>query len=413
MLMRITIPTICLVILSMPSAWGETSPARSGDSPRIMALLHEHCIDCHGGDEQQADLRFDQLDGRDPTDPQTARIWLRAVAALESGEMPPPDAASLSNADRGFLTRGMERIAESLIAGFESPAGRSVLRRLNRDEYQNTMSELLHVDMDFARDIPSDSPSPAGFRNDGQALLMSPLLLEAYLDSARRGLARAIVTGPPPRVFRHQFNESNFSRWPGLSETSNRLERAQVFLVRMVDDYPEQGEFRIRVQARASLREGKGFPILEVSLGYQPDTQIDMRRVGSREVTSSEVQQFEFRGRIENFPLPVRGQGKFPGLVVRLRNIYDDGTPPPNKLKKVEIDGKPMQVFDREPALPQLIIESIEFVSPVYAEWPPASHRELLFDAKHARLERSQYVRAILEQFYGTGLSPSSLPGSS
>ena len=63
---------------------------------------------------------------------------------------------------------------------------------------------------------------------------------------------------------------------------------------------------------------------MEVSVGYRPDTEQIWKVTKTIEITESESTTYEFTGRVENHPLPVRGQGKFPGLVVRVLNQYDD-----------------------------------------------------------------------------------------
>ena len=112
---------------------------------------------------------------------------------------------------------------------------------------------------------------------------------------------------------------------PAGSKGSRRSSRRCRRIIR------EQGEFRVRVELTAERKPDVGFPILEVFVGYRPDTQILFRSAGVVEITSADYQVHEFRGRLENHPLPVRGQGKYPGLVVMARNIYDDGSPLPKR----------------------------------------------------------------------------------
>ena len=64
------------------------------------------------------------------------------------------------------------------------------MRRLNRREYQNTMYDLLGLEMDYTRDLPPDAVSPDGYRNNGQSLRLSAIQLEYYSETARRALQR-------------------------------------------------------------------------------------------------------------------------------------------------------------------------------------------------------------------------------
>jgi hypothetical protein len=64
-------------------------------------------------------------------------------------------------------------------------AGQSMIRRLNRTEYANAISDLLAMELPVAGELPQDGIA-AGFDNIADALSMSPLLLERYLKVARR-----------------------------------------------------------------------------------------------------------------------------------------------------------------------------------------------------------------------------------
>src|SRR5437899_12992095 len=78
--------------------------------------------------------------------------------------------------------------------------GRTVLRRLNRIEYQNTVRDLLGIEVDFQEMLPADS-SANGFDNSGEAMHVSSFLMDKYLEAADTALGLAIANGPqPPRI---------------------------------------------------------------------------------------------------------------------------------------------------------------------------------------------------------------------
>lgn len=364
----------------------------------VKPIVLAKCGKCHGAETQEAEVRFDAL-STDFSNRAAAHTWSEARNQINAGEMPPEDETPLTAKERGTILAWISGSLQKEIERQKSTGGRVVLRRLNRTEYQNTIQELLGVELDYTRDLPPDGVSSDGFLNDGRSLRMSAVHLEYYLDTARRAMRRAIVDGPPPRVYRHRFEKSNVGGWRGPTEKSNRLERAQKFLAKMVEDYPESGEFEVRVQTTATLREEKGFPILECAVGYRPDTEVHFAIAGTREIVSEDLQQVVFRGRLEDFPLPVRGQGKYPGLVIRLRNTYDDGTPIPTNLEEFERDGRKVKAFREEPTLPHLQIKSVEFEGPVFSQWPPAHHRRVLFESELRDSNEAEYIRQVLQRF--------------
>jgi hypothetical protein len=307
--------------------------------------------------------------------------------------MPPEDEPQLTTLQHQTLTSWVAAAVKHAVEAGRDTSGRVVIRRLNRLEYQNSMFDLLGLEMDYTRDLPPDSVSADGFTNDGSVLNMSAMQLEYYLDTARRALDRVIVSGEAPEVFDHTFTESKIDVWLGNAQRTMRLGRQQEFLSKMKDKYPEIGEFLVRVKLSAELKPDTGYPLLEVSVGYQPDTEILMRDFELVEITSAEEQALEFRGRLENFPLPVRGQGKYPGLVVRVRNRYDDGSPLPKEQTKDKRD------YPDEPHLPTITVQSVDFHGPVFDQWPPASHRRILFDSDQRESDEAGYVTEVLRKF--------------
>jgi hypothetical protein len=339
-------------------------------------------------------VRLDTLSGDLLNDRAAAEMWHEVLNVLNTAEMPPADEPQLTAAELETLTTQIRRQLQAADEANRATAGRVVMRRLNRVEYQNTMQDLIGIDMDYAGDLPPDAISSDGFTNNGQSLQMSAIQLEYYLENARRALDRAIVSGEAPRVTRQEWTESNLDDWLGRAVRTNRLQRSQEFLATMKEDYPEVGEFLIRVTVAAEIQAGQGFPLLEVSLGYRPDTEILMREFELIELTTTEEQTFEFRGRLEEFPLPVRGQGKYPGLVVRVRNRFDDLSERPAEQK---VNDK--RTYPDEPALATIVIRRVEFSGPIFDQWPPATHRRILFESPLRESDEAAYSEEVLRRF--------------
>lgn len=57
-------------------------------------------------------------------------------------------------------------------------AGPVVLWRLNNAEYNYTISDLTLLDLNLTKEFPTDSGAGEGFTNTGNALVMSPSLIE-------------------------------------------------------------------------------------------------------------------------------------------------------------------------------------------------------------------------------------------
>lgn len=83
--------------------------------------------------------------------------------------------------------------AAAAVAALRDP-GRVTLHRLNRAEYDRTVSDLLGTTLRPGRDFPPDD-AEFGFDNNADALVMSPLALELYERAAERLVAAALA--PP------------------------------------------------------------------------------------------------------------------------------------------------------------------------------------------------------------------------
>ncbi len=365
---------------------GRLTAGEAEESARVSSageLLRRHCFACHGANESKADLRLDLLEKNSlqeadfKFDSDTAEKWQRVLEALRQKEMPPSDEKQPSDDERESLVKSIDAALQRYVD--TSSVERPLQRKLTRGEYQNTMRDLLGIEMDFARDLPADPVSSDGFTNDSRLLELTPVHLEAYLESARNALRRVIVSQERPKEYHATFERSNVSSWHGETHISSELGRQQQFLAKMESAYPEHGDFLVRVCVEAELKPNFGYPLLEVAVGYRPDTEILFREFPLVEVAAPGERTYEFRGRIEDFPLPVRGQGKFPGLVVRVRNVYDDGSPLPKGSKG---EDKKKFVYPAEPHLPLLHVKSVEFHGPIFDTWPPAHHVNIVMGAE-------------------------------
>ncbi len=395
---RVALLLLCLVTRA---TLAQSPPKHVLQPPQdVLSVLNHHCMECHGNDAPEGNFSIERLvsDSTVSTAPEADELasWLRLERMLINGQMPPQDAKPIAKPERTALTRWISNAITSVVRT-QKPIERLRLRRLNNVEYSNTMRDLLGIDMDFISELPADSRSDDGFVNEPSALLISSEHLQSYLATARTALGRTIVSGPAPKQYHHTFTESQRDRKERKTELTNRLGRNSAFFAKIENDYPEQGTFAIRVRLSAELPAHVGPPILQVDVGYRPDTQILFRTLAEVEIKQEASQELEFHGRIENFPLPVRGQGKYPGLQIKLRNVHNDPSPKPEPIKNDQ-PGEPW-IFPDESHLPKILIDSMEFRSPIDDAWPPQTHRTILFDSPLRESDPTAYAEKVLAEF--------------
>ena len=366
----------------------------------ILPILTKRCVRCHGEKKQNGKIRLDNLSTDLLSNARAAETWHDALNVVNLGEMPPKDEQQLTAAERAKLVNWLTKELDRVIKVRKSTGGQVVLRRLNRVEYNNTMRDLLGLDIDYAKDLPPEGLSSDGFKNNGAALRMSGLQLEYYLQSARNGLKRVIVSTPQPDVFEYAETASTRDKVNGNYTT--RLGRSGVFVAR-IDKFPDEGEFVLRVKAHAELKPNLPFPRMQLMLGYRADTQTPSKEIATIDVASAESKTYEFRARIESFPLQSRTQSKYPGQLIWVRNIYSDGKPAPKpKTILVEQKGKKkkkkQKVYVEDPDFPKIIVESVEFVAPVFQQWPPKHHTDILAADDNSKSDERSDERSYVQQ---------------
>ena len=357
---------------------------------QVRPILKKHCFKCHGEKKQKGDLRLDTLSGDLSKDRVAAEAWHDVRNALNLSEMPPKKEDPLLPAELRIVTSWITQEIDALVAGQKGTDGRTVLRRLNKTDYQNTMRDLLGIEMDYAKNLPPETLSEDGFRNNGATLQMSDLQLEYYLESARKGLAKAIVTGSRPKFFEKEFTVSVNDKNRG----SNILDKDQQFIAKLLD-YPEDGEILIRAKVKAQFAEDRGYPQLRAAIGYRADVQAPRGFLKPVDITSEDWQIIEFRARIENFPLPSKSQSKFPGLLLWLDNAYAEGHDKPIKARG---KGKKKKAQKGPLTYPRIEVASMQFIGPILDDWPPAQHKAILLPSKQ-RSNEEAYSKIVIRNF--------------
>lgn len=170
------------------------SPSAFAALPAIQPFLDQHCMDCHDGDVQKGDLDLSTL-STDGADAAALKKWVRVFDRVASGEMPPPKKKQPSqDAVQDF----MAALGGDLVTKSNAQKG-TVLRRLNRREYQNTINDLLGVSVNVIDMLPEDGRAQ-GFDNIGEALSISGMQMQRYMEAAELAINAALMQGAPPEV---------------------------------------------------------------------------------------------------------------------------------------------------------------------------------------------------------------------
>lgn len=183
---RVPVAVLVLMLTAAPAS-----------GQHLLSFLDEYCIDCHSADAAEAGIVLDGFESADDFF-SSGKNLLRVFDVVQTGMMPPDDASQPLLEERiQFGQRIMDELMRGETRRSDVPGG--VIRRLNRQEYDNTIAALIGTRLDLAKDFPPDDIG-FGYDNIGSALNISPVHVERYLQAAETAMREAIAV-PAPDAF--------------------------------------------------------------------------------------------------------------------------------------------------------------------------------------------------------------------
>jgi hypothetical protein len=221
----------------------------------VLPLLNRSCAGCHNERVMSGSLNLAPFAYPESLHERRDE-WERVIQKVRTGEMPPKGvprpAQPQVDAFVTYLTGEFEKVDRAT----PPDPGRVTARRLNRNEYSNTIRDLLGVDFRADRDFPTDD-SGEGFDNIADVLTISPVLMEKYAEAAERIAARAIGADPlpdKPLEFEYHMRERKV----------RRVDASTIEAVHRVD---WDGEYIVRI----GLPGERGKDAAPVTLGFWMD----------------------------------------------------------------------------------------------------------------------------------------------
>jgi mono/diheme cytochrome c family protein len=196
---RALLAALIFTTAGLPLCAGDVTSLRFEKDVR--PLLETYCFNCHGGDKVKGDVSLASAKS-DEAIQAGPKLWQRILTQLSDQTMPPVSKPQPSMVQRQLLIDYITHRLENLdLAKLPKDPGRVTIRRLNRNEYDNTMRDLLGVNTRPADTFPADGGGGGGFDNNADTLFVPPVLMEMYLKAAGEVLAAAdasrIVTVKP------------------------------------------------------------------------------------------------------------------------------------------------------------------------------------------------------------------------
>ncbi|MFG0335135.1 MAG: DUF1592 domain-containing protein, partial [Maioricimonas sp. JB049] len=407
-------PNPGMIIVVAACAMWLAAAARGADTPaKPDPFLNRFCLDCHSADDPSGEREFTTLDLSDSGTDTQIRLQ-EIIDQLTLDTMPPEDGEQPSELERLRAIRTLTDVLTKMRRETRSTGGRTVLRRLTRREYRNTVADLLGIDVtmfDPALEFPDDDLSE-GFDNIGHDLTTSGFLLEKHLEAADACIEKAFAHEHPVQPRTWVFRD-NFYQQPELATAhrkafqfrylvlydhprNDKPEGAYGPLNEFRDGVPADGIYRVRVKAQALHRDtpySTRAVMIDTSepfrMGIRPgDTRIgDMvhtqpiePKVAETVIADNELRWYTFeipldRGFAPRFTFE-NGQHDVRGSYGRIFRLHRDTLPESVR------DGKGIVAWRNAVTahgqLPQIRIHEVEIHGPLPSSPQPETFRKLV-----------------------------------
>ena len=205
----------------------------------LTEVVQRYCQVCHNdalltGNMSLAGFDIDNLAAR-------AETVERMILKLRAGMMPPPGMPRPAGDTLELLVTTLEDRMDAAFAANPNPGARS-FQRLNRAEYERSVKDLLDLDIDAGEYLPLDTKS-ANFDNIADAQMLSPTLLEAYLNGAS-DIARLALGDAAATASETQYQ---VSRWASQTERVEGAPYGTRGGLSVEHNFPADGEYVFRV----------------------------------------------------------------------------------------------------------------------------------------------------------------------
>jgi hypothetical protein len=232
--------------ITSAAGWAAAEEKPADYQKEIVPLLENYCYDCHGEGAKKGGLALDKFTSLDAHLRDT-ELWFSVWKNVQSQLMPPAEDTQPAGPEREKLLRWIEGAVFKVDPANPDP-GRVTIRRLNREEYRNSIFDLLGVKFDVDEAFPADDTG-YGFDTIGDVLNISPLLMEKYLDAAQEVVSDAVAEAGP-RIPTRYVPGDQFQVEPEKKKSAKYLPFAQPITAVKKVGIEHAGRYKVNVDMR-------------------------------------------------------------------------------------------------------------------------------------------------------------------
>jgi hypothetical protein len=172
---------VSLAVLGVMTPW-----ARGADlfQERIEPFAKKYCASCHNKERARGELDLGRYT-RDLDVTKDFRSWTHVAEFVRKGAMPPSDKPQPTIDERKAFVAAIESILLVEARKHAGDPGVILPRRLSTTEYDLSVRDITGLALKATAEFPVDPAGGEGFNNTGEALGMTPNLLNKYLGAAQ------------------------------------------------------------------------------------------------------------------------------------------------------------------------------------------------------------------------------------
>jgi mono/diheme cytochrome c family protein/cytochrome c553 len=256
-----------VIAVAIAIAPGPATAPRAADlAASAQGFFSRNCVVCHDPETRKAGLDLTSLPWNG-NDPETFDQWVEVFDKVDSQKMPPPQKKRPDPALRAEFLKALRTELRAASLAKQQSEGRVVLRRLNRLEYENTLHDLLSIDVPLQHYLPEDT-TQSGFDNVALGLRLSMLHMEQYLEAADAAISAAMQFRRQPEVVKKRLRyHDEESIQDDIKKKEKKTFRVLPDAVVIFDDnsptvlrqwiVQTRGRYRIRISGRAYQAAGR------------------------------------------------------------------------------------------------------------------------------------------------------------
>ena len=253
------------LMLSFPSLNRGSSAQELFGADDMRQMVNTYCLACHNDALATSGLSLQQVDFANPGP--HAEVLEAVVKKLSARMMPPSGMPHPNFETYEIVTEWLQNELDKAWAANPDPGRIAPIHRMNRYEYNNTINNLLGLDVNVMDLLPGDPTADGSFDNIATSLPFTTAHMERYMSVARQVTRLATGLAPlSPSVSTHEIPVYMSQDWRQTEDMPFGSRGG----ISVSHNFPVDGEYQFKVDLETNYQDyvkGLGWAqLLEIRL---------------------------------------------------------------------------------------------------------------------------------------------------